>query len=436
MDGTAFSIIGRHTEVFEFDSDGIVTPGRISILFAAGMPDDAIAANIRNAVNSVADFGVTAIMANADTNRVDLLNAKNVLALSTPLNLTVQILDDVAGSGLLTESEPNSTQFTAQSIDGRWSLTADPNIGDATNTNTSTTIPHVTVTGTGDGTADFFSFTVGSAGKKGIFDIDFGTAGGVPLDSVITLYDSNGFILATNNDSLLAVLDPGSADVADSFLEYTFATPGTYVLGVVGFGSTGVPSGASYSLHASLESDAIIAEGGATTATVTREGSTVGDLTVALSVPVNGSRVTVPATVTIPDGAASATFTITAVDDDVAGSVQTVIVAGSAAGYTSVTDSMDVTDDDVPTLTVSIAPGTISETDAPGTAVATVTRNTPLDRDLTVTVASMDPSEILFGQSSLGSGVIAEVETNNSLATAQSIDGQWSLRWTRTSGIP
>ncbi len=90
-------------------------------------------------------------------------------------------------------------------------MTADPNIGDATNTNTSTTIPHVTVTGTGDGTADFFSFTVGAAGKKGIFDIDFGTAGGVPLDSVITLYDSNGFILATNNDSLLAVLDPGSA---------------------------------------------------------------------------------------------------------------------------------------------------------------------------------------------------------------------------------
>ena len=189
----------------------------------------------------------------------------------------------------------------------------------------------------------------------------------------------------------------------------------------------GCPARASYSLHVSLESDAIIAEGGATTATVTREGSTVGDLTVALSVPVNGSRVTVPATVTIPDGAASATFTITAVDDDVAGSVQTVIVAGRAAGYTSVTDSMDVTDDDVPTLTVSIAPGTISETDAPGTAVATVTRNTPLDRDLTVTVASMDPSEILFGQSSLGSGVIAEVEANNSLAAAQSIDGQWSL---------
>ena len=109
------------------------------------------------------------------------------------------------------------------------------------------------------------------------------------------------------------------------------------------------------------------------------------------------------------------------------GSVQTVIVAGSAAGYTSVTDSMDVTDDDVPALTVSIALGTISETDAPGTAVATVTRNTPTDRDLTVTVASMDPSEILFGQSSLGSGVIAEVEANNSLAAAQSIDGQWSL---------
>ena len=79
MDGVAFSIIGRHTAEFEFDSDGIVTPGRTGISFAAGMSDDAIAAQIRDAVNLLTqnvDFGVTAIMANADTNRVDLLNAR------------------------------------------------------------------------------------------------------------------------------------------------------------------------------------------------------------------------------------------------------------------------------------------------------------------------------------------------------------------------
>ena len=144
------------------------------------------------------------------------------------------------GAGLVTDTEPNNAPLTAQSIDGRWSLNADVEIGDATNTNTSTTIPHVTVAGTGDGTADYFSFTVGAAGKKGIFDIDFGTVGGVPLDSLITLYDSNGFVLATNNDSLLAVLDPGSTDVEDSFLQYTFAwPPGRMLPGFVGFGSTG-----------------------------------------------------------------------------------------------------------------------------------------------------------------------------------------------------
>ena len=227
-------------------------------------------------------------MANADTNRVDLSDAKNVQSLSTPLNLTVQILDDVSGSGLVTDTEPNNTRLAAQSIDGQWSLNSDVNIGDATNTNTSTTIPHVTVTGTGDGTADYFSFTVSAADSKGIFDIDFGTAGGVPLDSVITLYDSNGLFLATNDDSLLAVLDPGSSGVADSFLEYTFATPGTYSSRFRNLAARECPSAQRTACTRRWRPTWSIAEGGAATVMVTREGSTVGDLTVALSVPVNG----------------------------------------------------------------------------------------------------------------------------------------------------
>ena len=318
------------------------------------------------------------------------------------MNLTVQILDNVSGSGQVTETEPNSTLLAAQSIDGQWSLNADPNIGDANNNDTSTSIPHVTVTGTGDGTVDYFSFTVGADNARAIFDIDFGDAGAVPLDSVITLYDSFGLLLATNDDSLLAVLDPGSTAAADSFLEYTFSAAGTYYIAVQSTGGTGVPVGASYSLHVSVETDVVLAEGDSTTVLVTREGSTVGDLTVVLSVPVNGLRVTIPATVTIPDGDASATFTLTAVDDAVATGVQTVIVAANALGYTSVTDSLDIVDDDLPALTVSISPGTIGESDGPGEAVATVTRNTPLDRDLTVTVASMDPSEVLPSATSAG----------------------------------
>ena len=365
---------------------------------------------------------------------MELLSAKNVQVSSASQNLTVTILPGVSGSGLVTETEPNDTQLAAQSIAGQWSLNADANIGDATNTNTSTLIPHVTVTGTGDGSIDYFWFTVDAAGSKGIFDIDFASAGGVPLDSVITLYSSSGFVLATNDDSLMPMLDAGSSSFQDSFLEYTFTSPGTYLIAVQESGGTGVPLGAVYSLHASLEQSVVVAEGGTVTAIVTREGSTVGDLTVTLSVPVNGSRVTVPATVTIPDGAASAAFTIIAEDDLVATGLQTVIVAARAAGYTSVTDSLDITDDEIPALTVSILPGTVSESDGVGAAVATITRNTPTDRDLIVTIASLDPSEIAMSGAIYGSGLVADAEPNDTLATAQSLDGEWALNYDANVG--
>ena len=129
---------------------------------------------------------------------------------------------------------------TAQSIDGEWSLNFSSNIGDSTNANTSTTIPHVTISGTGDGTLDYFSFTVGTVPSKGIFDIDFGTTGGY-LDSTLTLYRDDGTLLGSNDDdSFCRWLGRRQfSSYLDSFFEYTFATPGTYVIGVSGPGVLG-----------------------------------------------------------------------------------------------------------------------------------------------------------------------------------------------------
>ena len=56
---------------------------------------------------------------------------------------------------------------------------------------------------------------------------------------------------------------------------------------------------------------------------------------------------TVPATVTIPDGQSSATFDIDAVDDNDVDGTQTVTISVSASSYTGSSDSLDVTDDDV-----------------------------------------------------------------------------------------
>ena len=73
-------------------------------------------------------------------------------------------------------------------------------------------------------------------------------------------------------------------------------------------------------------------EGRRTTATVTRTTDLSGDLVVALSVD-DATEASVPATVTIPAGQASATFNIDAVDDVFFDGTQIVSVLATAAGY-------------------------------------------------------------------------------------------------------
>ncbi len=82
------------------------------------------------------------------------------------------------------------------------------------------------------------------------------------MDSQIFLYDSAGNLLSSNNDSAVALGAGGSTSTLDSYLEYTFLTPGTYVIGVAASPSTGLSGGISgtpigngdtYTLQVSLE---------------------------------------------------------------------------------------------------------------------------------------------------------------------------------------
>ena len=90
--------------------------------------------------------------------------------------------------------------------------------------------------------------------------------------------------------------------------------------------------------------------GGTATGTVSRSG-TSGDLTVTLA---SGdlSEATVPQSVIIPDGQASATFTITTVDDDVADGTQEVQFTAAAEGYSTGSDTLSVTDNEPPPIIV------------------------------------------------------------------------------------
>ena len=76
---------------------------------------------------------------------------------------------------------------------------------------------------------DMFRFTV-TAGQRVGFDIDVTGR----LDSVIRLFDSTGRQLTSNDDGAA----PGESRSYESYLDYTFASGGTYYLGVSGYGNS------------------------------------------------------------------------------------------------------------------------------------------------------------------------------------------------------
>jgi hypothetical protein len=133
----------------------------------------------------------------------------------------------------IAEVEPNDTLGAAQNIDAFFTLDYSPDIGDWAGVNTSTVYPHVTVNGTGNGTLDYYSFTVPWAGVTGIFDIDYGWTNEVgTLDTYLAIWDSSGNWIAVNDDSSTFRGAGGSTYVWDSFIQYTFASPGIYTVGV------------------------------------------------------------------------------------------------------------------------------------------------------------------------------------------------------------
>ena len=86
--------------------------------------------------------------------------------------------------------------------------------------------------------------------------------------------------------------------------------------------------------------------------TVARSGSTAGPLTVNLASS-DTTEITVPASVVIPDGEASATFTVTAVDDGLIDGARVALVQASASGAASVSRSVRVSEGTSPVFPLS-----------------------------------------------------------------------------------
>ncbi len=141
----------------------------------------------------------------------------------------------------------------------------------------------------------------------------------------------------------------------------------------------------------SLNPGSISENGGTATGTVTRNNF---DLSSSVTVTLSSSdttEATVPASVTIPAGASSATFTVQAVDDTVLDGSQFLNITSTASGYVTDTKSLTVTDYE--TLSLSLSATTVAENS--GTLTGTVTRNnTDIQSALSINLFSSDTSEI------------------------------------------
>ncbi len=99
---------------------------------------------------------------------------------------------------------------------------------------------------------------------------------------------------------------------------------------------------------------------------------------------------TVPGTLVIPANVASVTFESTAVDDAFVERTNTYVLTARSAGFREASATVTVEDNDRPSVTLTLAAGTVSEGAGPNATSATVTRTPVSPRALTIGLNSGD----------------------------------------------
>ncbi|MEZ6123004.1 MAG: Calx-beta domain-containing protein [Planctomycetaceae bacterium] len=187
-------------------------------------------------------------------------------------------------------------------------------------------------------------------------------------------------------------------------------------------------------ISVNIAAASISENGGATTATITRNTPSTAPLSVSI-VSSDTSEALVTGVITIPAGQVSVTVDITALDDLVVDGNQTVTITASAIGHVSLADTVIVTDDDVPELTLIIADSFVYENDGAAATTATVSRNTDTTGPLTVTLLSSDTSEAtVIGTVTIPAGESVSAPFNIDAIDDALMDGTQNITITATAG--
>jgi Ca2+-binding RTX toxin-like protein len=282
----------------------------------------------------------------SDTTEAVVPNTVTIPAGASSVNFQVAgVQDDLVDGGQSVTISATALGFSA------WPATVlvadqdggvDDDHGDSAADATPVAMPSVTSGNIETGKdVDWFQFTAQAGGKY------------VLRTSLDKLGDSTLYLYATDGTTLLASNDDDDQSLA-SRIEWTAPADGTYYLKVAAFNAsqtgtyglqvTGPPSTAR-ELSVELSAATVAESGGAAEATVTRTGPTLAPLVVTLHSSDSGEAI-VPSSVTIPAGAASATFPVMAVDDNQPDGTQLVTITAKALGFTSQPGFVSVLDDE------------------------------------------------------------------------------------------
>ena len=150
-------------------------------------------------------------------------------------------------------------------------------------------------------------------------------------------------------------------------------------------GDQGLPE-----LAVTIDETFISENGGSATVTVSRGDATEGDLEVLLASS-DTSEALVPNNLVIPDGETEVSVVLSALDDGLLDGTQRAVISAFADGYAPANATIDVLDDEQPSLLIDIADPEISENG--GSTIITVTRTGSLAAELTATLSVSDGSE-------------------------------------------
>ncbi|MGI9472867.1 MAG: PQQ-dependent sugar dehydrogenase [Rubripirellula sp.] len=146
-------------------------------------------------------------------------------------------------------------------------------------------------------------------------------------------------------------------------------------------------------LMVTFADNAISEAGGSTTATVTRRGNISQTIEVTLRVD-DHTEASIPSTLFIPAGQASASFLVLGLDDAELDGPQAVTITASSARHSDGQETLHVFDDEGAKLSLSVSNTSFSEDAGPSVAFGTVTRNTNPTLPLTVALSVSDASEV------------------------------------------